>query len=542
MKTTRLDILLIAIIGVLTFTLGIHHQEFAQFNARFGLFTKNMYLHGLSFFPTTYGNPYPDYPGLPIVLIVLVSKLFGGVNLLTAILPTAIASTLTLIFTYKIAALQNRRWGWFGALFALFTYQFTSEARMISFDQYIVLAATLTFWLVYSANHARQKTRLYWLPCVFIFGFFCRGPIGLVIPAGVMCFYFLLNQNWPSLIKHAIIAAITLTACLAALLLMAKLQGGSTFVKSVLQSQIFGRVAGTSQHGFGFYWTRSIGNYMITMPIAFAAMIILAKSLIKPTTEPLKLMQQLSAWALLIMIAMSIPAQKKLRYILPIVPPMSLISAYLFTQFNKNNALHVVKKITLLFSEYLPLIGIIAGGYLFHYNKRHDQLPLAENMSALIVLLMCVFIGIKLLKRKLREPHKKHAIILMGGMISVFAAQLFIIEPSFYLINLTRPFTHKIDQISKTEHRQIVFYQVEPDGLAIKYLVNANMDFTPTFIYTHQQLLNYPKKAIFVSGDKAFYQTSKDLLDKINIVVKGQIGHDDAVAFVLHSPSKSNNS
>src|SRR3989344_2953414 len=98
-------------LGLLVFTIGLSNQEIIRFEARFYLFAVEMWRHGLTWFPTTYQQPYPDYPVTGTLFIYLFSKLFGNLNKLTAVLPSAIASAMVLATTYLIGALHSRRWG-----------------------------------------------------------------------------------------------------------------------------------------------------------------------------------------------------------------------------------------------------------------------------------------------------------------------------------------------------------------------------------------------------------------------------------------------
>ena len=104
-RCTKRDSLLILLFGVIVFTL-LAAPEFINFDARFALFAQEMLRNGPSFFPTTYGTPYPDYPAASTFLIYLASLPFGRVTPFTAVLPTAVAAALVLVVTYRIGAMR----------------------------------------------------------------------------------------------------------------------------------------------------------------------------------------------------------------------------------------------------------------------------------------------------------------------------------------------------------------------------------------------------------------------------------------------------
>src|SRR5436853_4703271 len=97
--------------SLILFTWGISSQEVIGFESRFYLFAQEMWQNGPSWFPTTYHEPYPDYPGLSTFLIYLSARAAGSLNKLAAIFPSAVAAALTVVMTYAIGALHSKRWG-----------------------------------------------------------------------------------------------------------------------------------------------------------------------------------------------------------------------------------------------------------------------------------------------------------------------------------------------------------------------------------------------------------------------------------------------
>ena len=167
---------------------------------------------------------------------------------------------------------------------------------------------------------------------------FCfRGPIGLVIPTGVVCTYYLLHGQWKKFFQIGLTAFILLLICTAGLLALAYHVGGNTFMQDVLRMQVAGRID-NYYRPFYFYFTDSLINYAIAFPIAviMMAMIMISK---KKLLE-WKFLLSCMGWILVILIGMSIPGDKKVRYILPIVPATSLIAAFLFVDDSLNKWLY----------------------------------------------------------------------------------------------------------------------------------------------------------------------------------------------------------
>src|SRR3990167_2636838 len=80
MRSPTLKVIGIFLGSLFLFTWGLSDQEVISFDSRFYLFALEMWRHGLSWFPTTYHQPYPDYPALSTIFIYLAAWLAGGLN------------------------------------------------------------------------------------------------------------------------------------------------------------------------------------------------------------------------------------------------------------------------------------------------------------------------------------------------------------------------------------------------------------------------------------------------------------------------------
>ncbi|TFY85256.1 phospholipid carrier-dependent glycosyltransferase, partial [Pseudomonas kairouanensis] len=194
--TVRQQSLGLAVLALLLFIAGSWHQAIIGFDSRFVVFAQEMLRHGPSFFPTTYGQPYADYLATSTLLTWLLSVPLGQVTSLTAWLPTALASALIVMLVYRLTAPYSRRWGLLSVAMLLLSSTFVSETRAVSLDQMLAAVALAVFYLGYAHDHFGAGKRLHWLYLLLIIGFAIRGPIGLVIPTGVLCSYYLINRQW----------------------------------------------------------------------------------------------------------------------------------------------------------------------------------------------------------------------------------------------------------------------------------------------------------------------------------------------------------
>lgn len=262
--TIRRQSLGLGLLALLLFIAGSWHQAIIGFDSRFVLFAQEMLRHGPGFFPTTYGQPYADYLATSTLLTWLLSLPFGQVTSLTAWLPTAMASAVIVMLVYRLTAPYSQRWGLLSIAILLLSSTFISETRSVSLDQMLAAIALAVFYLGYAHDHFGAGKRLHWLYLLLIVGFAVRGPIGLVIPTGVLCSYYLINRQWRQLFSFGLLALALLVACVGLLLLMAKLSGGEPFMQDVIRMQFLGRMDGSEgSSGVLYYFTSSLGNYAL---------------------------------------------------------------------------------------------------------------------------------------------------------------------------------------------------------------------------------------------------------------------------------------
>jgi 4-amino-4-deoxy-L-arabinose transferase-like glycosyltransferase len=517
-------------VGLFLFTVGLGHQEIVGFESRFYLFALEMWRHGPSGFPTTYGIPYPDYPATTTLFIYGVAKLLGHLDKLTAVLPSAIAASVTLVVTYSIGVLHSQRWGIFAVFFLLLTNTFVMEARTISPDQFVAMVTVLCFYLVYSATLARKTRRLGFIPLLFLFGFACRGPIGLVIPAGVVCLFYLCDRNFKLFFLMGCVAAVLLALGMAALFGMAYHVGGMPFVNEVWFTEVSGRLQDAHVPWY-FYFTESFGAYAMTFPLAVCLAIgfVSQREHLNPRDQ--KFILKLFAWIAIIVIGLTIPAGKKIRYILAITPALALISAALFTLPQRQRYQMYLQKIVYVLCFYLPLICLVFITGAVNYVSRHSS-PLSLNIVRNIepsiwfavfafIILQCVMLA-----------GKKRPLFVIGAASLTFVTfYILIIEPINLALNQGRVFVTLVEAVREQRQAKLVFYQENPDGTPIKYVVNMSREERPIFISTPETLAKLNSPAFFIVDPKNFAKLPLAILKTVHIVNTGSVGHNNLVVF-----------
>lgn len=190
----RIEMLGVFLLALLLFRFGIWDQPAQGFDGRWWLFLQEMFRHGASLFPTTYGEPYPDYPGTATWFSYGFAQLFGAPNQLANILPTALASAGVLALLYRLLAPFDRTWALLAVLLTALTTQWLEKSRSVCLDQMVSLLCLGCFYLLHSGEQLGSKWRQYAIFPLFLIAFAIRGPLGLIEVCGVACIYWALGR------------------------------------------------------------------------------------------------------------------------------------------------------------------------------------------------------------------------------------------------------------------------------------------------------------------------------------------------------------
>lgn len=522
-------------ISLFLFTVGLYSQEVINFESRFYLFALEMWRYSFNWFPTTYHQPYPDYPVTSTALIYGLATLWGGLNKWVAVMPSAIAAALTVAFTYLIGALHSKRWGLAGVFFLFLTITFLKSARSIALDMYPAMVTTICFYLVYSADLKNHPHRVWWIYPLFILSFACRGPIGLVQPTGVVCIYYLLNKNFKKCFVVGLLAAILLVICTIILLLLAKHTGGAAFMQQVMRMEVLGRIEDHFLPKY-FYFTNSLTTYALSFPVAcFVIFGVLYYALKRQSVHHLHFLFLLMGWMLVILIGMSIPGVKKSRYLLPMVPAIALLAAFPFAMRPNEKYFVMLQMILTRFFLYIPAIFILLME-IFYYYSLEQGWDFDIQYSSIAIVLVAIQIGVLIfVYRYLAQRYIVNLIILGGAALAFVFAYINMIEPIDIEMNKAKAFVEAIEKERVTQQARLVFYKENPDGMPIKYLINMPQALPnaeqPFFINDPQSLLRFSDKAFFVTSENYFSALPKNVMSHYKIIASDAIGRVSVVVF-----------
>lgn len=463
----------LALLALLLFIAGNWHQAIIGFDSRFVVFAQEMLRHGPSFFPTTYGQPYADYLATSTLMTWLLSLPLGEVNSFTAWLPTSLASALIVMLVYRLTAPYSQRWGLLSVALLLLSSTFISETRAVSLDQMLAAVALAVFYLGYAHDHFGAAKRLHWVYLLLIVGFAIRGPIGLVIPTGVLCSYFLLNRQWRQLFSFGLLALALLGACVGLLLLLAKLSGGEAFMQDVIRMQFLGRMDGSEgSSGALYYFTSSLGNYALAYPLALLVLLVIAIGGRRPPDPALQLVLYCAAAGLLVMLGLSIPQAKKARYVLPMLPMAAIIAAYPF-QVAHGRLYGWLRGLMLSLWTVLPAL-LIVGLWLARRRYPEQMAHIGWVLGVLGALQVLALVAVFQARLRTLVP-------ALTAVLAVWTTYIVVVEPVERSLYDTRTFSLQVQAQVRQQPAPIVLHALGKDAKAIKFMVNLDYDRVPVF-------------------------------------------------------------
>ncbi|HVE44555.1 MAG TPA: glycosyltransferase family 39 protein [Gammaproteobacteria bacterium] len=516
----RIEACLIFIGALFLFLWQLPGQEIIGFESRFYVFALEMWHRGISWFPTVYHQPYPDYPVTSTLLIYLLAKAVGGLNKTVAVFPTACVAALTVMLTYLIGALQERRWGWYGVFFLLFTITFFQSARLVGLDMYPTAITAACFYFVESAHLQKKSVNWFLIYFLLVLGFAFRGPIGLVMPTSVLCMYYVVEKD----IKRSFIVGCTalLLLCLltSLLLFMANQAGGTAFVKDVLRMEVIGRIEKGSLPWY-FYFASGLTQYALSFPLAIGSVFSIIYYWRKKQVMPASFLLKLIAWLSIIVVGMSIPDTKKIRYILPMVPAAALLSSYIFVAPANQTFFAFLRRCLLGLFFILPSLLIIALiSFIYIVQKQALGLPMPNGVliDTLFVLQLVV-----ILLRRVRIG--VFAVTLLSFLLMMYGVS----EPVVNYLEQSHDFVSRVEAQRVALRAHLVFYKEKPDNLPIKYRAQMSIDEQPLFVEDWGTLSRLRGSFYVITSEHYF----SDLpATQVTVLMRGKLGHVPVVVFV----------
>ncbi|MFA7232048.1 MAG: glycosyltransferase family 39 protein [Victivallaceae bacterium] len=530
--------LIIFVAAVAVFMAGQQALEFIRIDCRFGMFVYEM-ANKLGPFPVLYDKSYMDYPSTHTLLMYLSSLIFDGrVDMMSLTLPSALAAAGVVTLTYLIGTRQSSRFGLFAALLLGGSYEFLAIARTPSPDMFVALFTIAAFHVIYTAELDHKYWRLWFVPLLLLCSFAIRGPIGVVIPAAVIFIFHITGRKYITAIFSGVISAAVLAGCMGLFLWIVYQFGGKEMADSFLDAQVYGRIE--KGQPIWFYFTNALGSYSVAYPLAAVVIATYAWRLRKKyfsLTEPGsadRLRQYLTAWMLIILLGMSIPGTKHLRYVVAAIPAMALLGAFLFENPDEIPLFTKIRNIIIPVCRFLPPVAA-AGICIAALVLRQLDSPLQLPVFLPVLMLLTISIAIIAFPRKIRSKDKAVLFIVALTLAGFLVLRLMIIEPVEQYLEGARKFVSNVERI-RTNDLPVCFLGIGPDNEDVRYMVNVDRkkSFMPVFLNLNQpeELLKLAPGTLIIMKENKQKHLPENIRKRFRVVFEGSLGHRKCVVFI----------
>ena len=295
--------------------------------------------------------------------------------------------------------------------------------------------------------------------------------------------------------------------------------------------EILGRMD-DSKIPFYFYLIRSMGDYAISFPIAFlVAMMVAYDAIKKRYLYDMKFLIILCAWVFIILIGMSIPGDKKIRYVLPMLPAVVLIAAYPFIYLPQDQKFLIWRKIMLGVFLLLPFIFLISTSILFFYAKYHQLNLSVHYAKTMLFFLILQTIQVFILYRYTHDMMRREVWISLVAAVSFICLQYQMIEPLSHYFDRARDFVQFVEVNRLHENAKLIFYKEKSDGLPIKYMAHMRVDDIPQYIDRPDDLLKVNFPAFIITSQSYFNALPDSIAKQFYFITQNKIGHVKVVVF-----------
>jgi 4-amino-4-deoxy-L-arabinose transferase-like glycosyltransferase len=344
--------------------------------------------------------PVLDKPMFFYWLIAISYKAFG-VNEWAARLASVLAALGCFGLVYRFA---RTHWGPWEALWSglilISGVEFFILSRVVIFDMSLTFCITLALYSFYEAAHAGETTRRR-IYCVLMYGALAagtliKGLVGLLVPGLIVFVYLLIANRWLILRSvYLIPGALLFLALVGPWYLLAEARNPG-FLRYYLWDEHFGRFATAS-----FNREQPWYFFLAVLAVGFLPWSVLLPSVIKDSwSQSLddKKIFVLSG-SIVPLVFFSLSSSKLAHYILPIFPPLSILTATTLTGMFQNRGYNVKRPLAFVWVlQSLTILYLVLGliwPAILPTQIRDSLAPISWSMAgyAMICLVILVSLG-----------------------------------------------------------------------------------------------------------------------------------------------------
>jgi 4-amino-4-deoxy-L-arabinose transferase-like glycosyltransferase len=368
---------------------------------RFALVAKEMVTSGQWLIPMRGGEIYPDKPPIFMWCIALFYLVTGSLSV-AMLLPSAIASLITLALTYRLArALADEKTAIFSMLLLLLSPQFVIQAKFAQID---ALVACFIWVGVYGfVRHfcIAKSWRWYYMAWAAMgLGIITKGvgflPVLIFIPFSFLAFkHQLPSKRWE---KRALFGPLIMLAVilvwLGPVLYLGVYQQDpmiQQYLSNILLKQTAQRYANAWHHIEPWYY------YIVKVIPLFwlpsIVVLVLKRKDLKLALNEHPAFFALAFWVVLVVIFFSYSPGKRGVYVLPALPAVAMIAGLLLSRGGMSRTIETLGRIITL----VPSLLLVAAGAMLLLSDQTVSTLISRYHSDVITIntlaAICLLLG-----------------------------------------------------------------------------------------------------------------------------------------------------
>lgn len=418
MKLENKYLVLLILVGIAVFFVNLDAIYINIMEARNFITAREMINEGNWIFTTMNAEPRYEKPPLPTWLTAISMMIFGMEGLFGLRLPSAIMGVILVVFIYKflLKITKNIELSFLAGLIATTSFYIVFSSRDGQWDIYTHSFMMLAIFLLYKLYNTTEN----WYKIAIFSGLFIGCSILSKGPVSIYALFL------PFLVAYGFIYKFDGTKkrwkALVLLTLVALISGGwwnlyvyvfDTRAVAEITSQETGRWLNYNVRPFYYYWSFFIQSGLWTIP-SFVALLY---PYLKDKVSNKKAYKFTLLWTLASVFLLSVIPEKKSRYLLPVLIPMAMNTAfyieYLFKHFRSINN----KEAAVVYFHFgiFALVGCIfpIAAY-FYFESMLNDILLWYILSSICLFVIGVLMFRFLMLRKIKPVFYLSIFFLIG--------------------------------------------------------------------------------------------------------------------------------
>lgn len=368
----------------------------------------------------------PHFNGVPLALLppltywgsAAASLPFGRVNELSARLPIVLFALLALAAT----ALLPEQGGLWSAAVLSTSNRFLLQATRLQADMVMVGCLTWALLALYRA-YVSERRRRAWLVSAYVaiaLAVLAKGPLGALLPGAIVGLFLLWERDLRALGRLGVAWGVPLVAAIVVPWYVAACSaGGAAFCDELVLKQNFGMFFDTWSHEAPVYY------YLFHLPVIFLPWTLV----LPPALRRLELDREtrfLLVWIAFTFLFFSASDAKQAKYLLPILPPLSILVGRWLVRTDASGALRA--------TAITVAVALLAGGLAARtvVPARFPHIPTQVTWVALPGLVLAVASALLAARPRLAAG------LLVGCVGSTALAARFLLVPALEIYKSPR--------------------------------------------------------------------------------------------------------